>query len=190
MLSLVRDDEVVLDRWVVDLSGANGDSGLIPRQALSLDLIGREDFERSNDLNQWSVTETTAVTRTTATAFTGNAALAVSASGPSDQSVTWTSWHQPLQADYLIGQVYWPASDEAFVIWAQICIIDLWQCVNLPKTPGRWNTFVIDLAAMGANAKQWQGVTFQGSIKGAGTAKPYVFYLDDLQVYSTRKSTQ
>lgn len=185
VLSLVRDDGVVLDRWVPVLNGANGSTGLVPKQALSLDLIAHEDFERPADLNQWSVNDTTQITTTTETAFSGNAALAVKITGPTGKN-PWTNWLRPFKADYLIGQAYCPDNVGASMAWAQVCVVGLWKCFDLCRTRNRWDTFAIDLVDAGANTNEWPGIIFQGSIEGASAANPYVFYLDDLQVYSTR----
>ena len=189
VLSLVRDDGVVLDRWMPVLNGANGSTGLVPKQALSLDLIAREDFERPTDLSEWSAGATTQITTTTETAFSGNASLAVKITGPAGNN-PWANWLKSFTADYLIGQAYCPDGVGASMAWAQVCIVGLGKCFDLCRTRNRWDTFAIDLVDAGANTKEWPGIYFQGGSEGASAANPYVFYLDDMQVYSTRKSSQ
>jgi hypothetical protein len=184
-----------MDTLVADLKSTDGSPGLVPQRVLSLDLLEYEDFETPSDLALWRGsaitigTATTVVTRTSAQAFTGEAALSVTTTGHPGAPPDWAHWAKPFRADIVTGQVYWPsngaASPDWTHDWAQVCEVGgPWNCVFLPTTLDRWNTFTIDLSVL--NLQGPTEIWFQGDIKGASAKTPYTFYLDNIQVFALR----
>ena len=186
VLSLFRQDNAILDVWVISLGGQEEDAGLVPVPPSALYVIKHDDFEDPADLSHWSSAETTSIARTTAIAFTGDAALSVTTTG----ATASTRWYQPLRSGYVMGQIYLPARAGVSVEWAQVCLTRGWWCVGLPTDTDRWNSFFLDLATPGADAGGFGDIAFLLHITGASAANPYTFYLDDLHAFSAESPTQ
>jgi hypothetical protein len=190
VLSLFREDDAILDVWVISLGGYDGNAGLAPVPPSALYVIRHDDFEDPADLSHWSSAETTSITRTTAIAFTGDAALSVTTTGPSDEATASTRWYQPLRSGYVMGQIYLPPTAGVSVEWAQACLTRGWWCVGLSTDTGRWTSFFLDLDTMGADAEGPGDVGFLLHITGASPTNPYTFYLDDLHAVSAESPIQ
>ena len=164
--------------------------GTSPTSDWPPDLIAYYDFETDADLKGWSE----GVKRSNEHAFSGQYALKAVLPVQADQQTKLSlRWQHTFTADVIVGQIYWPATDEVGIVWAQVCVpLEGWDCAGLLEKHGGWNTFVLDLSEMTVgdpprplNQLVLPGLHFQGWLRGAtGTNMSTIpIYLDTIQIY-------
>jgi hypothetical protein len=187
-VKFARDDDTIMDPLRFHISSDASFSGLVRKSDAVLwpfDTVRYVDFETPDDLAGWVGN----VGLTTAKSFTGNHALAITttkAISPSLQNV-FVEWkfNPNLQAEAIVGQIYWPDQPGIMVSYAQICH---WECVVIPVQTGRWNTFVMDFSEKKAGDKQaneirLDEIKIQAQVNGVDEQNPYAFYVDGLQIF-------
>jgi hypothetical protein len=188
MMTLVRSDQTVLERINIPLN-AQSDPGLVAASESVLWPFAQVeylDFENKSDFNGWSGVGQNTVAQSHANHFSGEGSLAVTVG--SDQTQLFVERDSHFRAEALVGQVYWPQQDGIDVQWAQVCVTPSFSCFSIPKEPGRWNTFMVDLSGTEYNGDklnriQLSSFFIQGKVIGANSDQPYTFYVDGIQIY-------
>jgi hypothetical protein len=192
VMTLGRGDQTVLDRYTIPLE-ARQSSGLVPlTNAVQWHFseFTYFDFEQGDDVMGWESTENTAVRVRDEYAFSGSHALAVG--NKMSESQVWAIRRVPFRASYIIGQVYWPKTENISVSWAQVCLGGNVQCVSISAEPGQWNPFLIDLQqikdadGIPYSEKEIPDIFFQGAFNGVSQENQYLFYIDGIQIYPVK----
>lgn len=187
VLSLARDDGVVMDRLVVPL-GSSESPGLVPQAPSACTYLYDRffDFEDDSDFEGWSGK----VQASTDHTFSGNRALQASVKAAADKQVL-TNWVSDYTADRLLVHYYLPESPNVHVEWMQVCIpIGPWHCWTGGRTLGVWHTILIDLSKTryytGETLDQLilPALTVQSLITSTDTTDPvpYSVYLDAIHI--------
>jgi hypothetical protein len=182
-VKFLRGDQAIFDPLMIPLD-PTGNSGLIPESDAVLwphNLVRYTDFETPADLAGWEGD----IEISDAQAFTGRHTLAITVPAGTTSGVlaNWR-WEPPLQAEAVVGQVYWPEQPGANVAYAQICYQ---QCASIPIQRGHWHTFVMDLSELSYADKQLNEqsvprIWIQAQVDKADETS-YTFYVDGLQVF-------
>lgn len=188
VMTLERSDQTVLDRINIPLN-AQDDPGLVSVSQSVLwpfEQVEYIDFESQPDLQSWSGVDANVIARSNKEHFSGEATLTITV--VSDQTQAFVEREQPLRAETVVGQVYWPQQDGIDVQWSQICFTPSFLCSSIPTEEGHWNTFVVDLSELEYNGEKLDQVRLssffvQGKVIGASIDKPYTFYMDGIQIY-------
>jgi hypothetical protein len=193
VISITRDDRTLLDRLVIPFN-TEANSGLVNLSDAVVWPFGSvtyEDFESPGNpgswgLSSWSPSGKNTILQSSAQAFSGSYSLAITTR--SDGNEFFIERNRLIFADYLVGQVYWPAQDGITVSWAQACERMTGQCVSIPTQYNQWNTFIMDFSEWPYGKKYLNqvgvpGIYIQGNIQGASDQNPYTFYVDGIQLY-------
>lgn len=192
VLTLARTDRTVLDRYTIPLRSKNT-SGLIPLTSAvqwHFSEFAYFDFEQKDDLMGWVPAENMALGTRSEYAFTGSYALAVGTNRSNSQ--VFATLPTSFQANYIIGQVYWPKTEGISVNWAQVCLGGNVRCVSISQKPGQWNPFFINLQEMQDDDgipysdKEIPSLFFQGDLIGVSQENQYLFYIDGIQIYPVK----
>jgi len=163
---------------------------VLPSSSWPPNLISYYDFETDADLEGW----VQQVERSNEHAFSGQYALRATLPVQADQETKISlTWQQEFTADVVVGQIYWPATEDVSIVWAQVCVpLQGWSCAGLLEKKGGWDTFVLDLSEMTVgdppkklNQLVLPGLHFQGRLRGAtGTQVSTIpVYVDTIQIY-------
>ncbi len=185
-LKFVRGDRTIIDPIRIPLNPGEN-SGLIPESDAMLwpfSFVRYTDFETSADLASWEG-DVGIVGISDAQSFTGKHSLAITMPAGTTSGVlaNW-DWEPPLQAEAVVGQVYWPEQPGTHVAYAQICSA---ACASIPIQRGHWHTFIINLSDLSYNGQQLNEqklsrIWIQAQVDKADQT-PYTFYVDGLQIF-------
>jgi hypothetical protein len=141
------------------------------------------NFEKNNDENYWKETGVTKFIRSSEIAFDGKYSLAITTPGIHEGGEFFISWNHPIQANQIIGRVYFPIQTDVTITWMQVCISGIGECNNFPITQGQWHAFSFNLFNQGLKDK-YSGFYLQGEIRNKNV-EPYMFYIDDVEIYQS-----
>jgi hypothetical protein len=200
VLNLTRTDGPILDSLILPLNDSLAQPGLVRHADAILwpfSEFSYLDFESPANLERWVTAEGNTRTLSSDYSFTGASSLAITIS--SSEPNTFIRWHQPLQSEIIVGQIYLPSQDGIEPVWLQACVLDTALCTNVNRVfwsiiMDRWITFVIDLSQPldGAetetlNQSTVQGIFLQGQIGGITEDNHYTFYVDGIQIYPAQQ---
>ncbi len=186
VIYLNRDDGPVLDSYIIPLN-ANKSPGLLSSSNVLRWPFSRAtyvDFENQPDLADWFAGDTSSIAQSSAEAFSGSYSLAVTTTSAAEDNQK-VFWDRPLQADTIVGQVYWPEQAGVYREWAQFCA---WACVPIDVQANRWNTFSMDVSELTYNDTPLTDLRIpqlwiQVQLNGVGADNPYTFYVDGIQYF-------
>jgi hypothetical protein len=192
VVTLSREDSTLLDRYIIPFKVGQSASVLRADKVIAWpqNVITYLDFENPVSIETWSEGwgdgSLASFAITDQEYFSGSHSVAVTVTD--DGEKTFIMYNQPIKANYIIGQVFWPKQDGISVSWSTISLGQTGDAVKIPSEMGQWNTFVFDLsrpAEDGTPQNQIDIPNFyiQGSILGASSSNPYTFYIDGIQIY-------
>lgn len=192
VLTLTRDDSTLLDRYVIPFRAGPSASLLRLERALTWpqDAVTYLDFEDPGSLQLWKQGwgdgQLATFELSDRKAFSGSHSAAVTVTD--DAAKAYMLYDHPVQAHFLVGQVFWPQQEGIGLNWAQVCVSETGECAGIPLEADRWNTFVFDLSQKDPEGRPQTEKVFpnfyiQGHVLGASASNPYTFYVDGIQLY-------
>lgn len=166
-------------------------NGLLPLSVseIVMDLF---NFESDEEIDDWIGNQEeniSTVGLSSQQVFSGQNSLAITTSGTLNGNYVFAEWHMPLKGSSLIGRIYWPEQNGVQITWAQICILGMGNCTNIPVLNNQWGVFNIDLYNMDGIVSESLGVDgisgifLQAGINMEQDSEPYTFYIDGLELY-------
>ena len=192
-LSIMRDDDVLLDRYEIPLQQPNDAALYAPEAVLLRDPQSTEylDFEIDNRLQGFTPNEGVELDTWTVPSVSGRRSLVVKITHPGPQTFFWKA--TPKNPSLIVGHIFWPAYSTIKMNWAILCETDTGQCVDLPFQPGQWTTFHLSLAQLQVDGQaidrsKVKSFFIRAEIEGdvIKPDNPAVIYIDDLVTYFNR----
>ena len=191
ILSIIRDDEAILDRYEIQLTAQNAPVLYHADQAMRVDPASAQhlDFEIGDDLTGWTPNDGTNLDIWTISSYSGKRSLAVKTSLSGTQTLLWKNL--PKNPTIVVGQIFWPSMPGVNIQWALICESFTGQCAPIPIKTEQWNAFSINFLRISDPAdpkaildrSKVTSFFIRADISGNSKDKVYTFFIDDLITY-------